>query len=307
MNKIIIGTRKSALALWQTHHVEALLKATYPTLSTEIITFSTRGDDILDKALPAIGGKGIFTETLENAIRAGEIDYAVHSLKDMPTDESAGLTIGAITPRASAHDVLISKNNLTLEQLPHGATIGTSSHRRAAQLRAYRPDFVCMDIRGNVNTRIEKALAPESPYHAIVLAEAGISRLGLLGMIAQIISFDIMLPAPAQGALAVQCKHDPHHLAHLFPISHPDTALCVTAERAFLSALGGGCSLPVGAYAIIKEGILILRGRVCALDGGHVIDVAGNCPADMTNALRLADELAQKAIEQGAKTWVKGE
>lgn len=306
MSKIIIGTRKSALALWQTHHIEALLKTAYPTLSTDIITFTTRGDVILDKALPAIGGKGIFTETLENALRAGEIDYAVHSLKDMPTDESAGLTIGAITQRASAHDVLISKGNLTLDQLPHGATIGTSSRRRAAQLCAYRPDFVCIDIRGNVNTRIEKALAPDSPYHAIVLAEAGIDRLGLLGMVAQTISFDIMLPAPGQGALAVQCKNDAHHLAQLRPIADSHTTLCVTAERLFLSALGGGCSLPVGAYATIppQGAMLSLRGRVCALDGGHVIDVVGECRADMADVTRLAHELAQQAISNGAKRLV---
>jgi len=301
VNKIVIGTRKSALALWQTHHIEALLKVAYPALITDIITFTTRGDVILDKALPAIGGKGIFTETLENALRAGEIDYAVHSLKDMPTDESAGLTIGAITQRASAHDVLISKGDLTLDQLPHGATIGTSSRRRAAQLCAYRPDLVCMDIRGNVNTRIEKALASDSPYHAIVLAGAGIDRLGLSGMVAQTISFDIMLPAPGQGALAVQCNHDAHHLAQLRPIAHADTTLCVTAERVFLSALGGGCSLPVGAYATIKEGTLHLRGRVCALDGGQVIDVVGECLANTADATRLAGDLAHQAITNGAK------
>jgi len=297
---IIIGTRKSALALWQTEHVVGLLKAIYPHTTIEITPFSTRGDEILDQSLPAIGGKGVFTEALEHALRAGQIDYAVHSLKDLPVANSAGLTIGAITTRANVSDVLISKNGFTLDQLPHGAVIGTSSRRRWAQLLAYRPDVVCMDIRGNVNTRIEKALAPDSPYHATILAHAGVDRLGLSHHIAQILPLELMLPAPGQGALAVQCRMDETDLARIMPIADAQTTLCTTLERAFLAQLGGGCALPVAAYAHIREETVHLRGRICAVDGSRVIDVDGH--ANLTDGIPLATELANRALMQGAKS-----
>lgn len=306
MKHVRIGTRKSALALWQTEHVAGLLKAIYPDITLEITPFSTRGDEILDQSLPKIGGKGVFTEALEHALRDGQIDYAVHSLKDLPVADSVGLTIGAITQRGQVGDILISKGGLTLDQLPHGAVIGTSSRRRSAQLLAYRPDVVCMDIRGNVNTRIEKALAENSPYHAIVLAEAGVDRLGLSHHIAQKLPLKLMLPAPAQGALAVQCRADEANLAHIRPIADAQTTLCVSVERAFLAKLGGGCALPVAAYAYIEEDTVHVRGRICAVDGSQLIDVAGYAPANLTDGIQLATELANRAIMQGAKSLLVG-
>lgn len=302
MKPIVIGTRKSALALWQTEHIADLLKAIYPDMRIEIMPFSTRGDEILDQSLPAIGGKGVFTEALEHALRARQIDYAVHSLKDLPVEHSTGLTIGAITTRANVSDVLISKGGLTLDQLPHGAVIGTSSRRRSAQLLAYRPDLMCMDIRGNVNTRIEKALAVDSPYHATILAEAGVDRLGLSHHIAQKLPLDIMLPAPGQGALAVQCRADETDLAHIGRIADIPTTLCTTLERTFLAQLGGGCALPVAAYAFIEQDTVHVRGRICAVDGSQMIEVNGHAPANMTDGVQLATELAKRAISQGAKS-----
>ncbi len=302
MNPIRIGTRKSALALWQTEHVAGLLRAVYPDKPLEIAPFSTRGDEILDQSLPTIGGKGVFTEALEHALRAGQIDYAVHSLKDLPVEHSTGLTIGAITTRAHVNDVLISKGGLTLDQLPHGAVIGTSSRRRSAQLLAYRPDVVCMDIRGNINTRIEKALAPDSPYHAIILAQAGVDRLGLSHHIAQMLPLDLMLPAPGQGALAVQCRADETDLARIMPIADAQTTLCTALERTFLATLGGGCALPVAAYATIEDNTVHLRGRICAVDGSRVIDVAGHARANLSDGIHLATDLAKRALMQGAKS-----
>lgn len=295
-----IGTRKSALALWQTHHIAGLLRSAHPDITIEIMPFSTRGDEVLDKALPAIGGKGLFTEALESALRDGTIDYAVHSLKDLPTDDTHGLTVGAITARADVRDALISRHGLTLDELPHGAVIGTSSRRRAAQLLAQRPDLHMLDIRGNVGTRIDKALAPDSPYDAILLACAGLDRLGLSHHITQIFLLDVMLPAPGQGALAVQCRDDAASRALLAPINHAETALCVTAERAFLSALGGGCSLPVAAYGEVHDGVLNLRGRVCGIDGQTVINVDSKAATGVESAFVLGMQLAQAAIQQGA-------
>jgi hydroxymethylbilane synthase len=299
-DKITIGTRKSVLALWQTDHVADLLRAAHPDIEIQIAPFSTRGDEVLDKALPAIDGKGVFTEALEQALRDGAIDYAVHSLKDLPTDDARGLTVGAITKRGHAGDALISKHGLTLDELPHGAVIGTSSRRRAAQLLAKRPDLHMMDIRGNVGTRIDKALAPDSPYDAILLACAGLDRLELCHHITQILPLEHMLPAPGQGALAVQCRDDADSRALLAPINHDDTALCVTAERAFLSALGGGCSLPVAAYGEVHDGVLNLRGRVCGVSGQTVINVDGKAATGIESASVLGMQLAQAATGQGA-------
>ncbi len=298
---IRIGTRRSALALWQTHHVADLLRAAHVDLEITVVPFTTRGDEVLDKALPAIGGKGVFTDALEAALLEGAIDYAVHSLKDLPTDDTAGLMVGAVPARADVRDTLISRHRLALDALPPGAVIGTSSRRRAAQVRMMRPDVQTMDIRGNVGTRIDKALAPDSPYDAIVLAHAGLLRLGLTHHITQIFAPEQMLPAPGQGALAVQCRAEAASRALLEPIHHAEAALCVTAERAFLAALGGGCSLPVAAYAQVRAGMLHLMGRVCSLDGGRVIDVQGTAPAsEAAQAAALGAQVAHDASAQGA-------
>jgi hydroxymethylbilane synthase len=300
------GTRGSALALWQTRHVMALLTAAQPALQVEYEIISTRGDHLLDTPLPLVGGKGVFTAELEAALYEKGIDCAVHSLKDLPTDQPDGLVIGAVPARANPADVLISRAGYTLATLPEGASVGTSSTRRAAQLLHERPDLKLLDIRGNVDTRIRKALASDSPYDAIVLAYAGLERLGQLSVVTQALEFDDMLPAPGQGAIAVQTRDDPALVQTLAPIHHLETAVAVTAERAFLAGLGGGCSLPVAAYAYQKDSQLTLRGRVCSPDGAQQIDVRAAEHADSVQmAQALGTALAQQALEKGAKALME--
>lgn len=296
------GTRGSDLALWQTKHVMALIQEKQLELQVEYEIIKTRGDQVLDKPLPLVGGKGVFTAELEAALRDKRIDCAVHSLKDLPTEQPDGLVIGAIPARANPADVLISREGYTLTTLPQGAKVGTSSYRRAAQLLHKRPDLKLLDIRGNVDTRIRKALAADGDYDAIVLAYAGVQRLGHLEIVTQVLDFDDMLPAPGQGAIAVQTRDDKTVLGTLALIHDQDAAFAVTAERAFLSGLGGGCSVPVATYAHWDEGQLILRGRVCSLDGTQVIEVRNTASArDMQAAYALGSMLAQTASEKGAK------
>ncbi len=293
-----MGTRSSDLALWQTHYVRSLLQAAWPDKSVIVETFSTRGDQILDTPLPLIGGKGLFTAELEVALRGRSIDAAVHSLKDLPTESPEELTLGAIPERANPADVLISRSEHTLGNLPLGATVGTSSHRRAAQLLNARPDLLVADIRGNVPTRIRKALDPDGPYDAVLLAYAGLQRLELLDVISQVLPLEMMLPAPGQGALAVQCRDEAQSLQMLAPLDHQPTRAETTAERAFLAGLGGGCSVPIAAYAVLETGEIRLQGRVAALDGSRQIDVEGNAPA--AEARELGSRLAGEAQAQGA-------
>lgn len=296
-----IGTRGSALALWQTEYVAGLLRAAWPALRVETQIFTTRGDQVLDVPLPSVGGKGLFTAELEDALRQGVIDFAVHSLKDLPTDDPDGLTVGANPPRANPADVLIARGGHTLATLPQGAKIGTSSHRRAAQIRHVRPDLEMLDIRGNVDTRLRKALDADGPYDAIVLAAAGLTRLGKDEGITEVLPLDQVLPAPGQGALGIQCRADADSQALLVPLNDAPTALAVAAERGFLAGLGGGCSVPVSALATVAGGRLTLRGRVSALDGRTQIDVHGDFDAPTPDAARAAGHaLAQSALTQGA-------
>ncbi len=295
---LILGTRGSALARWQTDWVLARLRQAWPDLECQTPkVFTTSGDRILDKPLPEIGGKGLFTEELENALRSGEIDIAVHSLKDLPIDDAPGLTLGAICEREDARDVLISRDRRPLSNFPHGARVGTSSLRRSAQLLAARPDLTLLPLRGNVDTRIRKAMSGD--YDAIVLAAAGVLRLGLGEHISEYLSFDVMLPAPGQGALAVQCRADDEPTRTLLaPLEHTPTRAAITAERAFLNALGGGCSAPVAAYAISNpRSPISMMGLVASRDGGRVIRVSGegNDPAALGNML------AEQALALGAK------
>ncbi|MEM7128991.1 MAG: hydroxymethylbilane synthase [Chloroflexota bacterium] len=295
----ILGTRKSQLARWQTEHVQSLLHAAWPDFRFDVRVFTTKGDKIIDVPLPLIGGKGLFTLELENALRNGAIDIAVHSLKDLPTDSPKGLTIGSIPPREEAADVLVSRGGETLEALPNHATIGTSSRRRAAQLLHFRPDLQIIDIRGNVDTRIQKTLDPDGPYHASVLAFAGIHRIEQDHVISQILPDEIMLPAPGQGALGVQCRDDKESIQLLAPIHAPIAAAEVIAERSFLAALGGGCATPVAAKATVDDLALTLTGRVTTLDGVHQIEVYISGLAE--NASFLGEALAQEALEKGAQ------
>ncbi len=290
-----VGTRRSALARWQTDHVIALLGAARPDLLFETRTFSTAGDDTLDQPLPTLGGKGLFTAALEDALRRGEIDIAVHSLKDLPVDDPPGLTIGAIIGRADVRDVLAARAGLALADLPPGAIVGTSSLRRQAQLLAERPDLTVRDIRGNVETRLRKV--QEGLYDATVLAAAGLDRLGLAAAVSETLPLETMLPAPGQGALAVQCRAgDDHTLALLAAIHNEPVAAAVGAERRFLRALGGGCAVPVAAYARPVAGGWNMSGLVADPDGTAVIRVS----ASGLDPLALGEELAARALARGA-------
>lgn len=301
-----LGTRGSALACWQTAHVCELLQASYPQLSLEVQVINTHGDQVVDTPLPLVGGKGVFTAELETALKSGTIDLATHSLKDLPTEPPQGLAVGAVPRRANPADVMISRCGYTLEMLPTGATVGTSSQRRAAQLLHWRPDLHIINIRGNVDTRIRKAMDQSGPYDAIILAYAGLQRLDHLDVISEVLPLGQMLPAPGQGALGIQCRDEVAWLALLAPINHLETEVAVTAERAFLVGLGGGCSVPIASYASVEAGHLYLRGRVCTLDGSAQIDLSTTSPIAesaehcISIAYRMGIELARTALEQGA-------
>ena len=299
---ITLGTRGSALARWQTDWVSVRLASVRPGLERQIKFFATSGDrtQSVDKPLPEIGGKGLFTEELESALRAGEIDLAVHSLKDLPIQDAPGLVTGAISAREDAHDVLISRDGYTLRTLPPNARVGTSSLRRAAQLLAARPDLTPLSLRGNVDTRVRKAMNGE--YDAIVLAAAGVIRLGLQNHITVRLSFEEMLPAPGQGAMAVQCRAGDTATRELLSvIDDPATRAAVTAERAFLEALGGGCSAPVAAYAESllrnQQPQLQMTGLAASLDGRRVIRVTG----EGADPFALGNRLAEQALARGAE------
>ena len=293
----VAGTRGSRLALKQTELVAAMLRRRWPEVEWQTRIFSTRGDEVSDRPLPEIGGRGLFTESIETALRAGSIDFAVHSLKDLPVDPSPGLVVAAIVGPRSALDVLVSRDGATLDALPGGAVVGTSSLRRQAQLLAHRPDLNVRAIRGNVETRIEKVLRGE--YDATVLAAAGVERLGLSRHIAQVLPREVMLPAPGQGAIAVQCGESNLRVVELLAaIDEPALRRCTSAERAFLSELGGGCSAPVSAFAVVSgaSGSLRMTCRVSRPDGSESVEVAGEAP----DPLALAAELARKAQSGGA-------
>lgn len=292
--KLIFATRPSALARWQTQWVIAALQKIHPELTCEEKVITTQGDIILDKPLPEIGGKGLFTQELESELLNGNVHCAVHSLKDLPVENPVDLTVGCVPVRAEVRDALISAKNHTIAALPEGAVVGTSSLRRAAQILATRPDLKTESLRGNVDTRVRKAL--EEQYDAIILAGAGLTRLGLDKHVTEWIPLDVMLPAPGQGALAVQCRTNDQTVLNLLAALEDDsTRKAVTAERAFLSGLGGGCSVPVAAYATVHHEIN-LTGLVASPDGKQIIKVSGQGG----DAEELGRKLAQDAIAQGA-------
>jgi hydroxymethylbilane synthase len=294
--QLTFATRPSVLARWQTTHVIHELQLAWPELSCDQLVISTRGDHILDRSLPDIGGKGVFTYELEQALREGRVQAAVHSFKDLPTENAPGLAIGAVLKRDDVHDVLVCAAGNELDDLPSGSVIGTSSLRRKAQLLAYRPDLQVKDIRGNVDTRLRKL--DEGQYDAIVLAAAGLTRLGLQARITQFLPFEIMLPAPGQGALAVQCNADDEATQRcLDSLEVADARQSVSAERAFLAGLGGGCSLPVGALATVSDGVVNLQTVITAPNGsrGLRLHASGSDP------LKLGERLAREALEKGAR------
>lgn len=293
--RLVFATRPSALARWQTNWVIQRLKEYWSDLVCEQEVITTQGDRILDKALPEIGGKGLFTQELEAELVAGKVDAAVHSLKDLPIDNPEGIILGAVPAREDVRDGLVSAMGYTLETLPVGAVVGTSSLRRAAQVLARRPDVEIKPLRGNVDTRVRKAM--QAQYDAIVLAGAGLRRLGLDSHVTQWLTLDVMLPAPGQGALAVQCHADnTQALKILSAVEDAATRLATRAERAFLGGLGGGCSLPVAAYAKLKNNHIEMNALAAALDGKEVVRVhgVGDDPMD------LGANLANAALAKGA-------
>jgi hydroxymethylbilane synthase len=302
MPKILtIGSRRSLLAQTQTNIVRDMLLAAWHNLSVEIVFMDTQGDLNRHDPLPAIGGKGLFTAELEAALREGRIDLAVHSLKDLPVEDSPGLTVAAVPERADTQDMLISRRATRLEELPPNAVVGTSSLRRAAQILALRPDLQIKDIRGNVDTRLRKLDDPAFGYDAILLARAGLHRLGHAALShAHPIPHTAVLPAPGQGALGIQARAaDIDTRRYLQALEHSPTRAAVTAERAFLAGLGGGCSLPVAALGAVEANRLALQALVATPDGRRVIHVSGSAPSE--SAQTLGRQLAAEALAQGAK------
>lgn len=304
---LIFATRPSALARWQTQWVIEALKRAHPGLECSEKVIKTQGDRVLDRPLPEIGGKGVFTQELEEELLSGRVQAAVHSLKDLPVENPPGLAIGCIPARGEVQDALVSLKGYTLQTLPEGALVGTSSLRRAAQLRIVRPDLRTASLRGNVDTRLRKAL--DGQYDAIVLAGAGLQRLGLENHVTQYLPLEVMLPAPGQGALAVQCRLDDSTTLELFQtLEDPATRSCTTAERAFLLALGGGCAAPVAAFArLMGTGEIHLDGLVSAPGGkphvrvhlsGTEPQVLGGKLADKAQALGAA-EILRQSVEAG--------
>ncbi len=304
---VSLGTRASPLARAQTACVVELLRAAWPDVACEVTPIETQGDrtQASGEPLPEIGGKGLFTLELERALRDGEIDLAVHSLKDLPTEEAPGVVMGAVCLREDVRDCLVAQHEPTLAGLPAGAVVGTSSLRREAQLRALRPDLEIRSIRGNVDTRVDKVRRGE--YDAAVLAAAGIRRLGLEGAVTEWLEPETILPAPGQGALAVQCRsEDERVLALLAAIDDPGARATTMAERAFLRALGGGCATPVGAYAgvaspspsdkVSQEMIVVeMNALVASRDGCVVIRVSGEGEPE-----ELGERLAREVLAAGA-------
>ncbi len=290
-----IGTRGSQLALWQARFIEHSLATNFPDTEFEIVIIKTTGDLVLDTALSKIGDKGLFTSEIENALLAGDIDLAVHSLKDLPTTQPDGLVIGAVAKRELPNDVLIAKTATSIASLNPNAIVATGSLRRKSQLLHLRPDVEVVDMRGNVPTRIRKFL--ESDADAMILAYAGIHRLGLDEYIKQIIPVVEMIPAVGQGAVASETREGELTSA-MAMINDPDTSVCVRAERAFLRSLEGGCQVPIGAYAVYIGGDVSLKGFVGSLDGSTLIREGMNGSRDEPEKLGM--ELAEKVLALGA-------
>ena len=301
MKTLRIATRKSPLALWQSEHVAALLRVAHPGLTVELVPMSTRGDEVLDRSLAAIGGKGLFLKELELAMQRGDADCAVHSLKDVPMVLEPGFALPAILLRADPADAFVSNRHADVDALPQGAVVGTSSLRRQAQLRARRSDLDLRDLRGNVNTRLSKLDAGE--YDAIVLACAGLQRLGFDARIRSRLDAPDWLPAPAQGAIAIECRDDDAATQSLCAaLDHADTRTCVEAERAMNRALHGSCHVPVAASARLDGMHLHLSGLVGSAGDGRVVRAEAQGRGDAPECLGL--EVAEKLLAQGARELI---
>ena len=289
---IRIATRKSALALWQAEHVAALLRPLAAVDAVELVPLSTRGDEILDKSLQKIGGKGLFIKELELAMQNGDADIAVHSMKDVPAEMPDGFCIAAVLERANHADALVARDDYRLDTLPDGARIGSSSLRRQAQLKLRRPDLVIEPLRGNVNTRLAKL--ERGDFDAIILAAAGLERLGLQEHISQQFTTDEMLPAAAQGVIGIECLASSEALLEVLgQLSHETTVQTTAAERAIALTLQASCQSPVATFARIDDGAMSVTAMVAMPDGSRMIRDAVNGPAEEAEALgiRLADKL----------------
>jgi hydroxymethylbilane synthase len=292
-----IATRKSPLALWQAEHVKSRLLALNPDLTVELVTFTTKGDIILDTPLAKIGGKGLFVKELEVAMLAGDADIAVHSMKDVPMEFPEGLELGIILEREDPRDAFVSNNFKSLEDLPQGAIVGTSSLRRQCQLQNLRPDLVIKSLRGNVQTRLAKLDSGE--FDAIILASAGLLRLEMESRIAQYLEPEVSLPAGGQGAVGIELRSgDAETLALLKPLQHDMTTYRVVAERAMNRRLEGGCQVPIACYAIEKDGELWLRGLVGSVDGKQMLCTEYRAP--VAEAETLGIKAAEDLLSQGA-------
>lgn len=301
MKTLTIASRESRLALWQAEHIQTRLQELYPDLTVNILPMTTQGDQILDKTLSKIGGKGLFVKELETALLDGRADIAVHSAKDVPMVLPMGFTLAAICEREDARDAFVSNQYEALADLPEGAVVGTASLRREAQIRARFPHLQIKPLRGNVQTRLRKL--DEGEFDAIILASAGLIRLDLAHRITGFIDVSDSLPAPGQGALAIEISAARSDLlAVLAPLNHASTAACVLAERALSRFLGGSCQIPLGAYATENDGMVILQGLVASVDGLTVLKTEATAP--LKEAEALGELLAEQLRAQGAQTII---
>jgi hydroxymethylbilane synthase len=293
-----IATRKSPLAMWQAEHVAASLRAAHPGLQVELLGMSTQGDKILDTPLAKIGGKGLFVKELEQGMLEGRADIAVHSMKDVPVELPAGLHLPVIMAREDPRDAFVSNRYASLDELPEGARVGTSSLRRQCQLADRRPDLLIQPLRGNVNTRLAKLDAGD--YDAVILAAAGLKRLGFAERIRACIPPEDSLPAIGQGAVGIECRSDDARVnALIAPLHHAETAARVRAERAMNHRLHGGCQVPIGGYALLEQDTLWLRGLVGTVDGSEVIRAEIRGPVSAAEDLGTA--LAEELLDHGAR------
>ncbi|MCL1980138.1 MAG: hydroxymethylbilane synthase [Proteobacteria bacterium] len=293
-----IGTRASLLAVTQSTWVKDQIERAHPSIRVELVKITTKGDRILDVPLAKVGGKGLFVKEIEDALLAGEVDLAVHSMKDVPTELPAGLHIGIIPQRETARDAFLSVKYDSIAALPEGAKVGTSSLRRRSQLAALRPDLSIVDLRGNIDTRLRKL--DDGLFDAIILAGAGLHRLGLAARITALLDPDLMLPAISQGALGLELRsNDAELLANLQFLHHPATAVAVAAERAFLLRLEGGCQVPIGAHATLAGDTLTLTGLIARVDGRELIK--DQAAASAEEAAKLGSTLAETLLARGGK------
>ncbi|MCP4670416.1 MAG: hydroxymethylbilane synthase [Desulfobacula sp.] len=299
MKKIIcIGTRGSKLALWQANFIKSEIEHLFPEINVELKIIKTTGDQITDRPLAMVGGKGLFVKEIEHDLLNNKIDLAVHSMKDMPGELPEGLVIGAIPERENPFDVLIAKDSCLLADYKKGFIIGTSSLRRASQIKHVNPDVIVKSIRGNLDTRIKKLKSGE--YDAIILAAAGLKRLGQADEITQYLDEDTMLPAVGQGALCIETRHNDDNIAPIMKkLDHYDTRICVTGERAFLKQIEGSCHIPVACFAKIKDKKILLTALVASEDGKKLIKEQIVSPMDQVE--NSGKKLADKILEQGGK------